>query len=50
MSEFAGSISEFPGVSIDRFNGDNLKSTVYFLLIVKQITWWAIMSLSSSKG
>ena len=31
MSEFAGQISEFPGVSIDRFNGDNLKSTVYFL-------------------
>ena len=31
MSEFAGPISEFPGVSIDRFNGENLKSTVYFL-------------------
>ena len=31
MSEFAGPISETPGVSIDRFNGENLKSTVYFL-------------------
>ena len=31
MSEFSGPISEFPGVSIDRFNGENLKSTVYFL-------------------
>ena len=31
MSEFAGPISEFPGVSIDRFNGENLKYTVYFL-------------------
>ena len=31
MSEFAGPISEFPGVSIDRFNGENLKPTVYCL-------------------
>ena len=31
MSEFAGPISELPGVSIDRFNGDNLESMVYFL-------------------
>ena len=31
MSELAGPISDFPGVSIDRFNGENLKSTVYFL-------------------
>ena len=31
MSEFAGPISEFLGVSIDRFNGENLKSKVYFL-------------------
>ena len=31
MSEFAGPVSEFPGISIDRFNGENLKSTVYFL-------------------
>ena len=31
MSEFAGPISEFPGVSIHRFNGDSLKSTVSFL-------------------
>ena len=30
MSEFAAPISEFPGVSIDRFNGENLKSTVDF--------------------
>ena len=30
MSEFAGPISEFPVVSIDRFNGENFKSTVYF--------------------
>ena len=30
MSEFAGPTSEFPGVSIDRSNGDNFKSTVYF--------------------
>ena len=31
MSVFASPISEYPGVSIDRFNGENLKSTVYFL-------------------
>ena len=31
MSEFAGPISKFPVVSNDRFNGDNLKSTLYFL-------------------
>ena len=31
MAEFAGPISEFPGVSIDRFNGEDLKSTVFFL-------------------
>ena len=31
MSEFAGPISELSGVSIDRFNRENLKSTVYFL-------------------
>ena len=31
MSEFPGPISEFPGISIDCFNGENLKSTVYFL-------------------
>ena len=31
MSEFAVPISEFPGVSIDCFNGDNLKSKLYFL-------------------
>ena len=31
MSELAGSISEIPAVSIDRFNGENLKSTVFFL-------------------
>ena len=31
MSEFAGPISEFPEISIDRFNGENLKSAVYFL-------------------
>ena len=31
MSEFSGPISEFPGVSLDHFNGDNLKSTVCFL-------------------
>ena len=30
MSEFSGPISEFPRVSIDHFNGENLKSTVYF--------------------
>ena len=30
MSEIAGPISEFSGVSIDRFNGENLKPTVYF--------------------
>ena len=30
MSEFAGPIFEFFEVSIDRFNGDNLKPTVYF--------------------
>ena len=32
MSEFAGPISELPGVSIDRFNGENPKSLVYFRL------------------
>ena len=26
-------ISEFPGVSIDRFNDDNLKSMVYFHMV-----------------
>ena len=31
MSEFSGPMSEFPGVSIDRFSGENLKFTVYFL-------------------
>ena len=31
MSKSSGPISEFPVVSIDRFNGENLKSTVYFL-------------------
>ena len=31
MSEFPGPRSEFLGVSIDRFNGENIKSTVYFL-------------------
>ena len=31
MSEFAGPISEFPGVSIDRFKGDNLTPTVFFI-------------------
>ena len=31
MSEIAGPITEFAGVSIDRFNGENLKPTVYFL-------------------
>ena len=31
MSEFAGPITEFSSVSIDRFNNENLKSTVYFL-------------------
>ena len=31
MSEFAVSITELPGVSIDCFNGENLKSTVCFL-------------------
>ena len=31
MSEFAGPITDFPGISIDRFNVLNLKSTVYFL-------------------
>ena len=31
MLEITGPISEFPGFSIDRFNVENLKSTVYFL-------------------
>ena len=31
MSKFPGPISEFPGVSIDRFNDENLKSMFYFL-------------------
>ena len=31
LSEFPGPISEFPGVSIDRFISENLKSKVYFL-------------------
>ena len=31
MSEFSGPISEFPGVSIGRFNGENIKFTGYFL-------------------
>ena len=30
LSEFAGPVSDFLGVSVDRFNGMNLKSTVYF--------------------
>ena len=30
MSEFAHPISEIPGVSIDRFNGENLKFKVFF--------------------
>ena len=32
MSEVAGPISELPVVSIDRFNGENPKSLVYFHL------------------
>ena len=31
MSDFDGPKLEFPGVSIDRFNGENFKSTVYLL-------------------
>ena len=31
MSEIADPTSEFPWVSIDRFNGKNLESTLYFL-------------------
>ena len=30
MSEFAGPIKDFPGVSIDRFSGENRKPTVCF--------------------
>ena len=32
MSEFAGPISDFLVLSFDRFNGQNLKSAVSFLL------------------
>ncbi|XP_063710243.1 protein artemis-like [Symsagittifera roscoffensis] len=31
VDSYVGLIVEFPGVLIDRFKGDNLKSTVYFL-------------------
>lgn len=31
MSTFCGLIEEIPGISVDRFNDDNLKSTVFFL-------------------
>ena len=31
ITDFCGLISEFSGVSSDRFSGENLKSTVYFL-------------------
>uniref|UniRef100_A0A336LHQ8 Protein artemis n=1 Tax=Culicoides sonorensis TaxID=179676 RepID=A0A336LHQ8_CULSO len=31
MSTFAGKIKDFPLISIDRFNGDNLKSKAFFL-------------------
>ena len=33
MSEFAGPVTENPGISIDRFNGENPKSLVYFHLL-----------------
>ncbi|XP_076238856.1 DNA cross-link repair protein snm1 [Calliopsis andreniformis] len=31
MSTFLGLIEEIPGISVDRFDGENLKSSVYFL-------------------
>ncbi|XP_065173401.1 protein artemis [Atheta coriaria] len=31
MSTFKGKIDEFPGISIDDFEGNNLKSSIYFL-------------------
>lgn len=31
MSTFSGLIEEIPGISIDKFNGHNLKSKVFFL-------------------
>ena len=31
ISKVSGPISELPGISIDRFNSENLKSLVYFL-------------------
>ena len=50
MSEFPGPISEFPGVSIDRFSSENLKSKVYFLSHCHTDHMVALVSLSSSKG
>ena len=49
MSDIFGPMSEFPGASIDCFNDQNLKSTVYFLshcqtdhmVGLVKITWWA---------
>ncbi|XP_046468807.1 protein artemis isoform X1 [Neodiprion pinetum] len=31
MSTFLGQISEIPGISVDRFDGENLKSSAFFL-------------------
>jgi len=31
MTTFTGKLLEYPYISIDRFNGDNLESTAYFL-------------------
>lgn len=31
MSTFSGLIEEIPGISIDRFDGENLKSKIFFL-------------------
>lgn len=31
MSTFEGTLSEIPGISIDRFDGKNLNSTIFFL-------------------
>ena len=50
MSSFDGHLLEYPYVSIDRFNGSNLQSAVYFLSHCHKGKIVAIISGSFTKS